>query len=179
MPHTLKQCWRQGVCRCALLCGACAASEIAPRRAPGAAGRVVADLARALRPDQSRRELWHRVSTGALLMGWRGRKRIYKGKRGQRVCSLFSFFLSLRAAWLCAQPSHAWDSDVGGRDRQRHRGGWDVLTWLERAVSRPDWPPMPRRVIGLREWCSNPRGHCVKVVVAVASWTWSLHSGPA
>ena len=36
MPHTLKQCWRQGVCRCALLCGACAASEIAPRRAPGA-----------------------------------------------------------------------------------------------------------------------------------------------
>jgi len=70
MPHTLKQCWRQGVCRCALLCGACAASEIAPRRAPGAAGRVVADLARALRPDQSRRELWHRVSTGALLMGW-------------------------------------------------------------------------------------------------------------
>ena len=93
VPHTLKQCWRQGVCRCALLCGACAASEIAPRRAPGAAGRVVADLARALRPDQSRRELWHRVSTGALLMGWRGRKRIYKGKRGQRVCSSV-FFLS-------------------------------------------------------------------------------------
>ena len=100
MPHTLKQCWRQGVCRCALLCGACAASEIAPRRAPGAAGRVVADLARALRPDQSRRELWHRVSTGALLMGWRGQEknlerthRDAKGSVGQRL-GLPIFFLS-------------------------------------------------------------------------------------